>query len=97
MVRLNCWEFIKCGKEPNGSHLDDENGVCPAALPGKYDRYNRGLHQGRICWNVPDTLCEGHILGSCLSRLPRCMNCDFMKKVREEEDYFFMLLPPATT
>jgi hypothetical protein len=43
---MNCWEFMKCGREEDGRKVD-ELGVCPAY---PYD--------GQCCANVAGTFCD---------------------------------------
>ena len=46
--RLNCWEFLKCGREPGGEKAD-RLGICPAAADVSFDGINSGKCGGRIC------------------------------------------------
>jgi hypothetical protein len=46
--RLNCWEFLKCGREPGGEKAD-RLGICPAAADASFDGINSGKCGGRIC------------------------------------------------
>lgn len=89
MNRRNCWEFKKCGREPNGDRVEDL-GVCPAALPGEYDGLNNGKHRGRICWLVEGTICSQHEV-EFTERFSICLSCDFLSLVNEEEGRFFVL------
>ena len=41
MTKLNCWEFKKCGRRPQGIHVHDK-GLCPAAAEDALD----GIHDG---------------------------------------------------
>ena len=70
MKRKNCWEFKKCGREPGGETAD-ELGICPAALPETFD--------GKPCWAVAGTFCDGEVQGTFAKKLINCMDCDFMK------------------
>lgn len=49
--RVNCWEFLKCGREPGGIHAA-EKGVCPAAMDGGVNGINGGKNGGRCCWTI---------------------------------------------
>ena len=49
MKRQNCWEYMKCGRQPGGDKVVDL-GVCPAAEDNSYDGLNRGKNAGRFCW-----------------------------------------------
>jgi hypothetical protein len=93
MKKQNCWEFKKCGREPGGKKVE-KLGVCPAAKPGEGSGVNHGKYQGRICWAVAGTFCEGEIKGSFAKGTHTCLTCDFYRKVvDEEDDDFNMLLP----
>ncbi len=62
---MNCWEFMKCGRERGGVHAD-ELGVC-AAYP----------LNGHLCARIAGTLCGGKVQGSFAVKLADCMRCDF--------------------
>lgn len=62
---MNCWEFMKCGREPGGDKVD-ELGVCPACPD-----------HGRTCARVAGTLCCDKVQGSYAFKLLDCMNCPF--------------------
>lgn len=82
--RVNCWEFKKCGRQPEGSHSSDL-GVCPAATTENLDRLHGGTNGGRACWFVVGTLCNGDVQGTYAKKYKSCVYCDFFKKVKEEE------------
>jgi hypothetical protein len=83
MKRKNCWEVIKCGREPNGKNQD--LGVCPAAVPGEYDGINNGKYGGRFCWSLAGSFCKGAIQGSVAKKLKTCEDCAFYILVNNEE------------
>ena len=83
-MRLNCWEFMDCRREPGGSRAA-ELGECPAALTGKYDSINHGANAGRICWAVAGTFCGGVVQGTFAQKHRDCMSCAFYLKVAHEE------------
>ncbi len=62
---MNCWEFMKCGREEGGFRAN-ELGVCPA-YPDK----------GQSCARAAGTLCEGEVQGSVAQKIPSCIDCDF--------------------
>lgn len=62
---MNCWEFMKCGRELGGEK-ESELGVCPA-----YPDH------GRRCAHIVGTLCGGAVQGSYAVKLRDCMKCDF--------------------
>ena len=92
MERKNCWELKKCGRELGGENAD-ELGVCPAALPNKYDGVNKGKHAGRFCWAIAGTLCDGETQGTYAKKLEDCLRCAFLKQVNEDEGRVFILSP----
>ena len=82
--RLNCWEYMKCGREPGGTKVD-EFGICPAAADLSFDGINSGICGGRICWAVAGTFCDGKVQGTFAEKRESCMSCSFYKTVQEEE------------
>ncbi len=83
MKRKNCWEVMKCGREPDGKNKD--LGVCPAAAPGKYDGINNGKNGGRFCWNLAGSFCKGVIQGSVAKKMKNCRDCGFYMSVHKDE------------
>ena len=81
-----------CGKESGGNKKDDQ-GVCPAAKPNSYNGANNGKYAGRFCWAVMSTQCNGKIQGAYAKKFLDCVNCDFFKKVQDEEGNEFILSP----
>ncbi len=49
--KLNCWEFKKCGRQPQGPHVKDQ-GLCPASLEEGLDGVHDGVNAGRACWVI---------------------------------------------
>lgn len=84
LKRINCWEYMKCGREPGGKNAD-EFGVCPAAVDLSYDGINSGKCGGRFCWGVAGTLCGGGVQGSFAEKRKSCLDCRFYQRVRAEE------------
>ncbi|RJR21083.1 MAG: hypothetical protein C4581_02515 [Nitrospiraceae bacterium] len=84
MIKLNCWEIKKCGREPNGKHIPDL-GVCPVATDISSNGINSGKNAGRICWDVPHTLCEGKIHDDFSQKAFSCVSCEVFSRVRAEE------------
>lgn len=82
--RLNCWEYMKCGREPGGTKVN-EFGICPAAADLSFDGINSGICGGRICWAVAGTFCDGKVQGTFAEKRESCMSCSFYKTVQEEE------------
>jgi hypothetical protein len=84
MVKKNCWEVKKCGREPGGVKAK-ELGICHAATETKLDGTNQGKNAGRSCWGVTGTLCGGKVQGSFATKMSNCLECDFYKEVQNEE------------
>ena len=83
-MKLNCWEFKKCGREPGGEKAK-ELGICPATIERKVHGVNDGTNGGRACWAVGGTLCGGEVQGTYAAKLGNCLKCDFYARVRIEE------------
>ena len=62
---MNCWEFMKCGRELGGVNAY-ELGPCVA-----YPKY------GKQCAEVAGTLCEGKFQGAYAMKIFDCVKCDF--------------------
>lgn len=93
--RTNCWDIVKCGREPGGINVPAE-GVCPAATETEADGVNSGTNGGRICWAISGTFCGRQARGSEAVRLVSCFSCDFFTKVLREEGLAnFKLLKPG--
>lgn len=88
--KLNCWEFLKCGREEGGA-LTGEHGVCPAAVEARLDGVHDGLNAGRACWAVSGTLCCGKPSGTYAGKFPTCEMCEFYQYVKNEEIPHFKL------
>lgn len=93
--RINCWEVLRCGREPGGTKVPEE-GICPAALDSKADGVNSGTNGGRVCWAISGTFCGFQAEGSEAVRLISCLSCEFFKQVLQEEGLAnFKLLKPG--
>ncbi len=88
-MKLNCWEFKKCGKETGGMN-NGERGTCPAATESRLDGVHGGRNAGRACWAIARTLCEGTPHGNYVSKFQSCRECDFFKSVVREEGAGFV-------
>ncbi|MDA8100386.1 MAG: hypothetical protein M0042_12270 [Nitrospiraceae bacterium] len=84
-MKQNCWEFKKCGRQPGG-HRAAELGICPVTTHSDLAGVHGGSNAGRACWVVAGSLCGGKIQGAYAQKLNNCWRCDFMNKVKEEED-----------
>jgi len=83
-MKINCWEYKKCGREPGGSK-SRELGICSAATESIMDGVHGGSNAGRACWVVAGTLCGGEVQGSFAMKFNECEKCDFYIEVRNEE------------
>lgn len=90
MIKLNCWEMKKCGRQPGGAKAS-ELGVCPAATSTATDGLNGGKNGGRSCWRVAGTLCGGQVQGSFALKAMNCAKCEFYNLVRQDEGSSFKL------
>jgi hypothetical protein len=84
-VKLNCWEFKKCGRQPGGQKAA-ELGICPATVHQELDGAHGGKNAGRSCWVVAGSLCGGKIQGTYAQKLTNCWRCEFMNLVKKEEE-----------
>ncbi len=89
MSKLNCWEYFKCGREEGGAKVATL-GVCPASTEKRADGLNGGQNGGRACWALAQTLCAGMLQGDVVSKMAKCMNCEFKKLVLHEEKLDFV-------
>ncbi|VEN72967.1 hypothetical protein EPICR_100009 [Candidatus Desulfarcum epimagneticum] len=83
--KINCWEYLKCGREPGGAKAD-ELGVCKAAVDESFDGINGGVCGGRVCWAVAGTLCGGQTQGTFAQKRKTCVKCDFFKQIHKDEE-----------
>ena len=86
LVKYNCWEFVKCGREPGGNAVAAD-GICPAATEHRLDGVHDGHNAGRACWILPDTNCDRGTGTASAHRdkLARCASCKFFHRVADEE------------
>ena len=84
-MKTNCWEFKNCGREPNGSNVD-EHGICPASTEKAIDGVHDGKNAGRACWVVAGSMCNRKMQGTFAQKYNDCILCDFYQAVVNEED-----------
>jgi hypothetical protein len=84
-MKMNCWEFKKCGRQPGGAK-SKELGVCPATTTAELNGAHGGTNGGRACWVVAGSLCGGKIQGTYARKLANCWRCEFMNQVKQEEE-----------
>jgi hypothetical protein len=90
-MKLNCWEFTKCGRQAEGARQEAE-GLCPATGEIRLDGIHEGISAGRACWAVAGTFSRAD---ACCSLVPEnndCTVCDFYQTVRREEGGAFLSL-----
>jgi hypothetical protein len=92
MIKLNCWEFKRCGRF-RGGEREQEFGVCPVTTEKRLDTVHNGDNAGRACWVVANSMCGGNIQGNFAQKFGNCTVCDFYRKVKEEEFPNFQLTP----
>jgi hypothetical protein len=83
-MKTNCWEFKNCGREPNGSKVD-ELGACPASTETRLNGVHGGKNAGRACWVVAGTMCSGKPRGTFAKQYSNCRTCDFYLALIQEE------------
>lgn len=71
MEHLRCWEYKKCGRQPDGP-LAQELGVCPAAALTQTE-----------CWLIPGTQCDGEVQLTITEKFDTCIICDYYNKMQE--------------
>ncbi|RMG05591.1 MAG: hypothetical protein D6726_00965 [Nitrospirae bacterium] len=95
MSKVNCWEYMNCGREPGGKNVSSL-GVCPAAMDETADGLNGGKNGGRLCWAIAGTLCDGRVQGTFAEKRLLCFACDFFRHVKDEEGIGrFQILKPG--
>ncbi|MHA1948349.1 MAG: two-CW domain-containing protein [Candidatus Thorarchaeota archaeon] len=87
MERVNCWEYLQCGRETGGAKAK-QLGVCPAATETSTEGVNKGSKGGRICWAIAGTLCGGKVQAEFATKFANCVTCAFYNKVLNEEADF---------
>jgi hypothetical protein len=88
-MKLNCWEFKKCGREPGGNKIS-ELGICPSAIETRTNGINEGKNGGRACWAIAGTLCGGKTQGTLAQKFGNCFDCEFYNLVIQEEDQAYV-------
>jgi len=71
-IKINCWEFRKCGREPNGAKAA-KLGICPVSIDASADGLNGGKNGGRICWVINEK--------------PYCYHCEFHNRIISEAGF----------
>jgi serine/threonine protein phosphatase PrpC len=82
--RINCWEFMKCGREP-GEVNARRLGICSAAVDTTFNGFNQGINSGRLCWLVAGSFCGGMVQGTFAEKFVSCKQCKFYQKIHSEK------------
>lgn len=93
--RPNCWDVMRCGREPGG-RLSATAGPCPAAVDRSLAGVNGGVRGGRVCWTIAGTFCEGQVQGTFAGKLSTCLSCRFYRLVRRQEGDEFRHAPEGS-
>jgi len=93
-TKTNCWEHLRCGREPGGPHEADF-GPCPAATSIACDGMNGGTNAGRFCWAIRGTMCSGKVDGTYEQKISHCRGCSFFRRIKVEEGVHFQLIEPG--
>jgi hypothetical protein len=89
-MKKNCWEIMRCGREPMGENVE-KHGICPAATFDLLNGVHGGKNAGRVCWIIAGTMCGGEIEGSFAKKYKDCRECSFYQQVKKEEGSEFLL------
>lgn len=84
MKKINCWEFMRCGKGPSGIGNNKSN-ICPILAETSANTLNGGVNGDRICWVIAETCCNGEMKCADFQRKDSCFSCEFRYKVTIEE------------
>jgi hypothetical protein len=83
---INCWEFKKCGREPNGINAY-ALGVCPVSTYDRLNGVHNGKNGGRCCWLFHGAFSCGMENQKKIPEEPtKCSKCDFYILVKEENE-----------
>ena len=92
--KLNCWEYMKCGKEEHRGNSKTSE-VCPASTNckelGQLQGIHDGIYGGRCCWIITGTICHDEIQGTFAEKYAECFKCKFYELVKHEEGINFKL------
>jgi hypothetical protein len=82
--KINCWEHMKCGREPKGARIK-ELGVCPAATYTSINGVNGGINGGRMCWAIVGIYSFTDTKRPLSLDSHSCYECEFHRRVLAEE------------
>lgn len=80
MSMENCWEVLKCGREPGGTRVD-ERGPCVATTFVPADGFLGGVNGGRACMFLSGTLCHGSQQRTAEEKEEACQKCKFHRRL----------------
>jgi hypothetical protein len=83
MNPINCWEYIRCGRELGGNNTT-ESGVCPASTHTLADGFLGGVNGGRACYFIMGTLCCGEVDLNIDKNSKNCTKCSFREKLQKK-------------
>jgi hypothetical protein len=90
-AKKNCWEVMKCGREPGGKYAS-HFGICLAASDTTHDGVHGGRNAGRACWMVAGTASGRKPEGTFVEKCLECSKCRFYRRVKREEGEDFVAL-----
>jgi hypothetical protein len=91
MTKLNCWQFMGCGRQINRNlHCFSNTCPCPASTEKSFDGIHGGKNAGRVCWFILRTQCYGSVQKTYEQKYQTCSSCDFFRSVVDEEDTHFL-------
>ena len=80
--KINCWEFMNCGRGPNGTEGENCE-ICPATRHSSLDGFNEGINSGRTCWLIAGTFCNSKVSGTYAEKIESCRTCEFYQEVNK--------------
>lgn len=92
MGKQNCWEFMRCGRQPGGEKIQ-QLGECPTVRTFAAHGLNDGINGGRSCWVIAGTYCHGKVQGTFVDKIRGCAACDFFHQVHGEEGVQLVTTP----
>ena len=81
---VNCWQYMSCGREPDGARID-LFGVCPVATDTRLDGVHGGKNAGRACWVIAGSFTKEAGEMALARGHKDCAACDFYNAVQSEE------------
>jgi CheY-like chemotaxis protein len=82
--KINCWEFMRCGRTPYDGPIDEKK-ICPVSADVRLDGIHGGKNGGRACWVVAGSMCDGKLQGPARQKFADCRKCSFYRALKKEE------------